>query len=838
MANGYQADLRREAWIHAHGSDTLRHHATCTVFVASHEAAAGAECRLWNWGEGQYNLSPHVQQCSFDETFNGQRVTMTLIPVRPYHKMVFPGDWISVYYSTNSDAPPDFAVLGRPDRRSHNDRVLMGTIDSVRVNTTVADNGTVSVRIELSASGVQNTIAKTNVYYNEHLGPETLFGGQLPGLAIVTKSVPFIGTPSTIPRAIALTFMGFGGQFLLPKSYPMGETTVASRKDKLRTVLDTARNIEKDLGIFKVRGTGGNAPVREGVVQTVWQKHRDRVQPNSLTHFLDLFTYVEDEYMDGRVMNSPNDDLQGSVWQKMMENCNPVMNECYITMLPPSRSADLGSAKDEWNQFPKYQPSLVIRERPFSWVPWQFEVPTAFFGRTKARIAHFGDVFFSSRQKPANVKQLQRKIARTTLAAVGTQNPEDMQYQSFVQQKLKLNNVDYGKVVGYQQRAKRKDFLRAAQEVADLGQITLPDDVNITKLQEQIKAKPGFVYADSGDGQRFVDRIKLNPRYIKSESLGLADNDMHNFWMMTQAMSVATHQKYTFLAEGLIPIFLAESIRRYGLRTREITTKFGHAGGVRLDGQSAQNFLFRCLLAQDLWYQNQMSYRAGQISIPGMPKAHVGMVLDIVGGGREESFYVEGVSHNWSHPGVMTTNLTVTRGQPGLSDPTKRFSYAPPNPIKIFKLGGLGSPLEEIARVNATNQPKVQLRAQDLSIETIVREASGPVPDSVLEDIIKKARKEKKNPLTELRNDGFLNAKSVAKLQQIAEKTTRDPTFKVKEDRQRAGRIEWSANPALVDTMHDPVRRPSEGTGSAADNEKAATWTMKRSSLDPKVKGK
>jgi hypothetical protein len=799
-------------------------HSISKVFVAVHDINP-------HWpgddelGFGRHELTKSLMNVEFDETMQGQSCSMTLVPNKPYQEIIFPGDWISIYLGTGDESPEGFGVLGRPDSPEDNDRILVGFIDSVKETVMTAEgDGTTSVRILIHCSGIQKAFERTSIYYNEALGPSTLFGAQLPGLSVVTKNVPLIGTPGTIPRSIALAYLGFGGQFVLPSSYPKAEDE-GSRKDRLISFLKKAKDIESDIGILNVRGTGTGNPQRKGVVQNIWEKHREKVQPNSITSIVDLFTYVEDEFLDGRITNSPNHDLTGSVWSKMIESVNPSMNECFFSMLP-STLDDFGDpgGKDEWGQSPRYVPSLVIREKPFSYTDDIFEVPSLARGTYSSRKVHFGDVFFSSVDDPVKTQKLQRKV-------IPPEPKHSFTSEKGIREASRVTGLSFDEVAYELDQSIRKKestykYFERLSRKAGRG-TTL-----VGSLESQLftKAKAG------GDafGYRYVDRVKIRPSDIQSWSIGIADNDLFNFFTISNTKMPILAQKYTFLQDGLIPIFIPESIRRYGLRVNEISTRYGNAGGHRLDSAAVQNFFARCMIAQDLWHQNGCSYRAGTITVPLMPKAHVGMVLDIsLPWG--ESFYIEGVSHRWSHPGIGWTTFTVTRGQPtGLRSGQGRFKYAPPDAVRIIDLDtGKEVDRDVVPREAQPSFITTGKVSDDEYISTINGSVGGDTSAFRLdrtgfENIKKTAAQQKKEMVDYLVENGLISEKdgfrfkaiNFAKLKNPKKQLDKRKVYtgvELKMDRLNAGRIAWVNDPDLRG-MYDPIRRDSHGDNSHSES--------------------
>jgi murein DD-endopeptidase MepM/ murein hydrolase activator NlpD len=98
------------------------------------------------------------------------------------------------------------------------------------------------------------------------------------------------------------------------------------------------------------------------------------------------------------------------------------------------------------------------------------------------------------------------------------------------------------------------------------------------------------------------------------------------------------------------------------------STMVGH-----VDTPSTRRQLARWALLNDHWYQHNLEYVAGTVEMRGAPEIRVGYRLDLAD--RNMSFYVEGVSHNWTYGKNMTTTLHVTRGQPNNPHPGYVLPY-------------------------------------------------------------------------------------------------------------------------------------------------------------------
>lgn len=734
--------------------ENLGLHGSCKAFVASHEKVAG------DMGPGRYDLSLHVVGCEVQDTLQGSTANLTLLPLRPYTDWIFPGDWISIYLSSGTRVRSGFGVVGMEERENDDFRVFFGTVSAIREQLTVDQEGKTTVRYSISCVGLKGMFEKTAIYYNKALGPNSLFGAMLPGLATLAVGIPLQGTPATIPRSIALAYMGFGGQLQMPDSYPNGFGTTDQRQKRVIDAVRTAIAIEEILGFLQVRGATGRSQ-KTPLLKKALKSLRDSVQANSLAAIVDFFTYVEDMFVDGNVTNTATNEKQGSIWGLMMENCNPIMNEMFFSLLPDrdatGKLSKFRAQKDEWGMSPKMTPRLVLRERPFSWSNDEYLAPSATFSNSQTTSIQFGDVFFSQRDGSTKFRKLQGFDSRQVNSAQAAATPF----------------VSSGGGFGSQ-----KDFEKLAA---------------FNALSQSVRG---------------MDRIKISAKDIQQHALGLSDNDLFNFYMISQTKNPLSqaHQKFTLLLDGLIPIFLPESIRRHGLRVRDMTTKFMYTGGGTISNKKSLDFMVRCLMAYDVWYQNQASYRAGTISCRPIPAARPGMALDVEWPNREETFYVEGVNHSFlvgeNGIGMLSTNLTVTRGQPsGFTDPSYRFPYAPPDSVKIARVDPITGKKTNVSRKAADKQPTVS-RSRLITEQDRVNAYANSVLNgdstnfAAFQAELNKTKKEKQTLI--VARNAYKKVASTAKLKQIDElykkedaKFDQPPVYPLRVDRQNAGRSVW-----------------------------------------------
>lgn len=770
----------------------ISEHSTCECYVASHYALNNAD----SLGAGRYNLTKDMLECSVEDSFTGSTASCVFLPRRPYHHWIFPGDIVSIYFSTGVDSSPSFGVLGDPQGKDEDIRSFFGTVDSIKPTVTISEEGSPQVRYHMACSGTQKAFDRTSVYHNPQLGPSSLFGSILPGLSNLMAGISMSGTPATIPRSIALAYLGFGGQFVLPQNYVRQIASDEQRKVRIKNLIQNSLSVERALGFNFGEGMVGKAQ-QPGIIERVIKASRDEYEADSLAQIVDLFSYVEELHVDGRILQTPVTDLNGSLWQLMLENSNPPMNECFIS-LRKDIGGILAGEKDEWGKSPKYVPALVLREKPFSWVDGKaYQVSRSNASSIKLSMSsfqgkksefEFGDIFFSSFQRPANVPRSQQLIPLNVGVDLGSA-PQG------------LGVTATGNVLSY-------GTINTATDLWNSGLLNKASD------------------------QRYVDRVAIRSTDIFTESLGLSDNDHFNFFTVSSsALQIAIpQQKYLLMVDGLMPIFIPESIKRYGLRVKDISTKFMHQGGANIGSKDTMNFLIRSLLLTDLWFQHQPWYMAGILTCKAIPKARIGMVLDIVD--RDVSYYIEGISFQWSRnaqssAGRLINSFTLTRGQPGLSETSDRFNYAPPDPVKVF-VGSVEIPRGDKQKQPTTRRSPFMTDAlkRDHYLELIQDGIGGieftPEQFDAFNARLLQLVDHNNNLITPLhikqalKDIGLKDSTFATIAEKISKAYEKDvairdmpPMYKQKEDRSQVGKPPWATQPELIGKMWDPIRRPS-----------------------------
>jgi hypothetical protein len=226
-----------------------------------------------------------------------------------------------------------------------------------------------------------------------------------------------------------------------------------------------------------------------------------------------------------------------------------------------------------------------------------------------------------------------------------------------------------------------------------------------------------FLKDDATGAVKHLDVCKIRNSDIISMNVGRDDNDVINLFALYSSSSKTDNWK--FQLRQFSPIINPVSIARNGLRVQEPKTEYGNysrdpeceMAGSAVDNAQIRRNLIRWQLLMDHWYQHNVEYLSGTVSLRGMPWIRAGYRADFLD--RNESYYVESVAHQWEYPKPLRTTIQVSRGQ--RNDPL--LAYIPPampqrytKEVEIPKeiTVGLPSQLAAIAGVDVNQGTETQ----------------------------------------------------------------------------------------------------------------------------------
>jgi len=159
-----------------------------------------------------------------------------------------------------------------------------------------------------------------------------------------------------------------------------------------------------------------------------------------------------------------------------------------------------------------------------------------------------------------------------------------------------------------------------------------------------------------------LDYMTIRPEDVSQESYTRGDFDVVNVLEYFGSTTGGFEAERLFLGT-VMPIMTPISIYRFGVRAMKGRTE--HVQAMLTGGSEhlhEKNILLRWAILQDMWNQHNHELLAGSMSLRGMPGLRPGYRVD-----RPDvnlSFYVEQVAHSWTYPGALSTNISVSRGQP------------------------------------------------------------------------------------------------------------------------------------------------------------------------------
>ncbi len=628
-----------------------------TVYDGIHRQKSECKIIIYSHVSGQVNPSTDVQQCQTSKTIKGGGGSQfTLLPRVNYMNVIFPNDYVNIYFNTHDGRGWIRTFLGFVDRVSR------------QVNTSPTE-GKTTTRYQVVCSDITKAFDKTQIYFNPQISArEDIIGefagtANLGGIVLRTKGITMHGSPADIMMSLVHLLIGFGSQFRLPKSYPLNaayrdanrKKRAAYARSKLSTewqkslnktsFKDLAQEIDDRASYYDAKDTESLAKHGGPPDPKSPDKNRVRAQkkvldrfglpadfynraevraaknveystaPGAVDHLLDLFDfrYVEWKSIDGYVTSASITWSEGSLWSIINSWSNDMVNELFCDLRPmQAESTKSGSTSGGGKQ--------------------DFEVWKGGYGVERDEVNENIDAVryapcivmreypFSTIEgidPPSTVKVLTKELGLLYFGAIFSQEPN-----------------------------------KPGRKV-----ITMPA-INESLLEKSGGTELGF---------KHLDVAVINVQDIINENIGRGDSDHWNLIEVYSDVTSGTIAHSKFLTRDIQPITSAVNIANHGLRVFHRQTRFGRFGAHRsvkagrVDSVPARKVLARWSLLLDHWYQHNLEYLSGTITTRALPEIRVGFRLDVEE--RRESYYVEGTNHSWQYPNAMTSTFTLSRGQ-------------------------------------------------------------------------------------------------------------------------------------------------------------------------------
>jgi len=626
---------------------------------------------------GQYELFGDLISCETSKSIRGGGgANFTLVPRRNYMNLIYPNDYVNIYFD-----PGD----GRGWIRT-----FFGLVDRVTRSINTDQNGATTTRFQVICSDLTKVMDHLSLYYNPDLVP----GGQRPdiakeftqnivGLNMLMSGVVISGTPADILMGLMMVFLGWGTQFRLPPSLAAkaGETIKKNRQarlawargrlpdvvkdaleatgtktlSELQNLMDvearknaTERNAGRppsrsqinEARVDLLRGMQGlNKNTPREVVAAIYGEQftmlNQRIEASVALPWasvLDLidFRHVEWRAMDGSVTSASISQQEGSLWSVMNSYSNGEINELFVDLRPMQEEPTPGGS------------GAGLRQ--------DVEVSEASYARALDSVSGNS---LSSDQDPPGVRYEPCVIMREyPFGTVQDFNPPPTVLKN---EGIALQKIVFGAIFS-------KGAGSTGRKVVQIPALN-PYLMDKNPPEQAIKS---------------LDTITISVKDIVNESVGRSDQD-HTNWIEIYNDLTGGGQVQIFqsLCRYIIPVTNAVGVARHGLRNRRIQSRYNRFSKNIGEPTSFTyiptiNASIRWALMLDHWYQHNTEYLTGTMTIRGLPELRVGYRLDVEE--RNESYYVENVSHRWAYPNMaLLTTIQVTRGQ--RNDPFPVYVY-------------------------------------------------------------------------------------------------------------------------------------------------------------------
>ena len=579
-----QQDYNKISPTGALGADGVRRYKTrCKIMVDSHNSASP---------EGNSEtiiLTDDVYAVETGKTIKGGgNAVISLTPSQNYLNLVFPDDYINIYFDIGDGAGWT--------------RTFFGFIDRVEETYSVGQSGTPTTVYRIVCTDFYKAFDKTMIYFNPQMSGRPDFedvdfaAPNIGGLALMSKGIVVGGAPSDIVENVTLMLLGFGTQFKLPASYAPGAT-----QDRLR-----ARRVSGVRGrlppesVKRLDDAGGYTALRaqaeadatdtvnsalshtidyadlyvklaqkyglantmdlenkgvEDLIKYFTNREMTRVftptlenaslagtaasaanreqsilasaeNPKSaLIDIIDTFTFIERRAMDGFILGAPVWQQQGSIVSILRAFSNEAINELFFDLRPLSADDPSGSSVSDYPVSGSYSTGPDDKK-----------------GNTEDKEgARDGINYIASvvmREYPfSTIKQIDLGSATFSIDDKETGTPEV------------IGVLYYG------------DIFNQGPNVPGRHVVVGPN-INLADLN---KGK------STGDGQKHLDVAVIEEVEITSTSLGRSDNDHFNLFEFISDSLLGTDM-YWYMKDFL-PIINPIHVTRHGLRTRRVTTR-------------------------------------------------------------------------------------------------------------------------------------------------------------------------------------------------------------------------------------------------------------------------
>ena len=521
------------------------------------------------------------------------QATFILTPSENYLNIIFPNDYVNIYFDIGDG--------------SGWTRTFFGLVDRVEEDYVVAKEGQPRTTYKVVCSDFHKIFERTSVYFNPHLANRDEFQNydfakaNVAGLSLMTKGILAGGTPPDIILNVITQMIGFGTQFQLPASYFPGSvqdrlrkkraadvvgrlpgeladkigsdgqgylrykedlqtqiTATVDKFGKLGSIEEQKKQVAEELGIT-LRGVKDQIATPDQIIQQATdQKLRENLQSvealrglagtaysdaqrnvstlestvaedSYLIDILDMYTFIEKRAIDGYLFGQPVWEKQGSLLSILRAFSNEPINELFFDLRPLS-----SNTSEDDNAFRPVEGAYAVIED----------------------------------DKKANLSETTNQGITMIPAVIMREYPFSMiegldlsDVELLVKsndKRIRVGQVPFGAIFSSRPN-------QPGRHVVDIPNINVDDRATAMADAQDQATEPTAL------GYKHLDVAVVSEGEIVKSTLGRSDADHFNLFEFYSDAVLGSDQR--FYMKDLLPIITPIHILRHGLRVRTVTTR-------------------------------------------------------------------------------------------------------------------------------------------------------------------------------------------------------------------------------------------------------------------------
>jgi transcriptional regulator with XRE-family HTH domain len=552
-----------------------RYKTRCKVLIDSHT------------GVDTLELFEEVYAVDTGKTIKGPgQATVSLIPARNFLNVIFPNDYINIYFD-----------IGDGDGWT---RTFFGFVDRVEETYEVDSNGNPSTFYTLICTDFYKAFERTMIYFNPQLAGRKDFTSydfadmNIGGLVLMSKGIVAGGTPPDVITNLILLLIGFGTQFVFPGSYKPGDTQARLRQERRRLVYgkfspEAIQALVSVGGNYQKLRDEANAEASGTLSQYETGKFSSEEERlKALAKVLDVdpqFLENKSEEHIFRLLSDKNikEQLTVSTTDKSLTGSTTALQNAQISMLD-STIQPKSSLSDVLDVF-TFIERRSIDGFMFGQPVWQkqgslMSILTSYSNEAVNELFFDLRPLSSAGNSGVSAYPIAGKYARVDDDARGNKEPGYPNGITYIPAVVMreypfstIENLDLTEV-----SLQLKDELNSSS-FASVGPIYLGaifnDEPNKPGRHSVIhnNINIGDIAADRADtkGVRHLDVAVISEKEVIKTTLGRSDNDHFNLFEFYSDGLLGTDQR--FYMRDILPIITPIHISRNGIRVRSVTTR-------------------------------------------------------------------------------------------------------------------------------------------------------------------------------------------------------------------------------------------------------------------------